>query len=131
MPQTDRTVAVPTRSKVDSGRLRRRNWIVNSTDAGRTREVGGGKEIRTPDIQLAKLALYQLSYTPMSTPTDADSPRLPETKPQCDTFLGSVIRAYSPPKEREARTADQAESHQDGAPVWTRTRDLPLIRRVL
>ena len=26
--------------------------------------VGGGKEIRTPDIQLAKLALYQLSYTP-------------------------------------------------------------------
>ena len=28
---------------------------------------GGGKEIRTPDIQLAKLALYQLSYTPVST----------------------------------------------------------------
>ena len=27
---------------------------------------GGGKEIRTPDIQLAKLALYQLSYTPKS-----------------------------------------------------------------
>ncbi len=26
--------------------------------------VGGGKGIRTPDIQLAKLALYQLSYTP-------------------------------------------------------------------
>jgi hypothetical protein len=25
---------------------------------------GGGKGIRTPDIQLAKLALYQLSYTP-------------------------------------------------------------------
>jgi hypothetical protein len=25
---------------------------------------GGGKEIRTPDFQLAKLALYQLSYTP-------------------------------------------------------------------
>ena len=25
---------------------------------------GGGKETRTPDIQLAKLALYQLSYTP-------------------------------------------------------------------
>ena len=24
----------------------------------------GGKGIRTPDIQLAKLALYQLSYTP-------------------------------------------------------------------
>ena len=26
----------------------------------------GGKGIRTPDIQLAKLALYQLSYTPVS-----------------------------------------------------------------
>jgi hypothetical protein len=26
----------------------------------------GGKEVRTPDIQLAKLALYQLSYTPKS-----------------------------------------------------------------
>ena len=26
--------------------------------------TGGGKGIRTPDIQLAKLALYQLSYTP-------------------------------------------------------------------
>ena len=27
----------------------------------------GGKEIRTPDIQLAKLALYQLSYAPMES----------------------------------------------------------------
>ncbi len=27
---------------------------------------GGGMGIRTPDIQLAKLALYQLSYTPVS-----------------------------------------------------------------
>ena len=29
---------------------------------------GGGKEIRTLDIQLAKLALYQLSYAPMEEP---------------------------------------------------------------
>ena len=28
--------------------------------------AGGGMGIRTPDIQLAKLALYQLSYTPLS-----------------------------------------------------------------
>ncbi len=28
-------------------------------------ENGGGTGIRTPDIQLAKLALYQLSYTPV------------------------------------------------------------------
>ena len=27
--------------------------------------AGGGMGIRTPDIQLAKLALYQLSYTPL------------------------------------------------------------------
>jgi hypothetical protein len=29
-------------------------------------DESGGKEVRTPDIQLAKLALYQLSYTPKS-----------------------------------------------------------------
>ncbi len=28
----------------------------------------GGKGIRTPDIQLAKLALYQLSYAPGKKP---------------------------------------------------------------
>ena len=28
-------------------------------------ETGGGTGTRTPDIQLAKLALYQLSYTPI------------------------------------------------------------------
>ncbi len=31
---------------------------------GKTNILGGGKGIRTPDIQLAKLALYQLSYAP-------------------------------------------------------------------
>ena len=30
--------------------------------------VNGGKGIRTPDIQLAKLALYQLSYAPGGIP---------------------------------------------------------------
>jgi hypothetical protein len=29
-----------------------------------TRAATGGKGIRTPDFQLAKLALYQLSYAP-------------------------------------------------------------------
>jgi hypothetical protein len=29
-----------------------------------TRAKTGGKGIRTPDFQLAKLALYQLSYAP-------------------------------------------------------------------
>ena len=31
----------------------------------RCKFYGGGMGIRTPDIQLAKLALYQLSYTPL------------------------------------------------------------------
>ena len=32
--------------------------------SGCSLESGGGMGVRTPDIQLAKLALYQLSYTP-------------------------------------------------------------------
>ena len=32
--------------------------------ASTTRAKTGGKGIRTPDFQLAKLALYQLSYAP-------------------------------------------------------------------
>ena len=33
---------------------------------GIRRRQRGGKGIRTPDIQLAKLALYQLSYAPVA-----------------------------------------------------------------
>ena len=32
----------------------------------------GGMGIRTPDIQLAKLALYQLSYTPRGADSSAE-----------------------------------------------------------
>ena len=35
---------------------------------------GGGKEIRTPDFQLAKLALYQLSYAPVAGRPLRDAP---------------------------------------------------------
>ena len=38
--------------------------FVGALTSPRTVEIGGGKETRTPDIKLAKLALYQLSYTP-------------------------------------------------------------------
>src|SRR4030088_1679728 len=34
-----------------------------------TRAKTGGKGIRTPDFQLAKLALYQLSYAPFELPS--------------------------------------------------------------
>ncbi len=38
-----------------------RQWLLDRCQLIAT---GGGKEVRTPDFQLAKLALYQLSYTP-------------------------------------------------------------------
>ena len=38
--------------------------LSNYTTIAPRRQAYGGKGIRTPDIQLAKLALYQLSYAP-------------------------------------------------------------------
>jgi hypothetical protein len=38
--------------------------LLKSTIANRKSKINGGKGIRTPDFQLAKLALYQLSYAP-------------------------------------------------------------------
>ena len=35
----------------------------------------GGKGIRTPDIQLAKLALYQLSYAPALRNLENEMPK--------------------------------------------------------
>jgi hypothetical protein len=37
---------------------------LKSAIENRKSKVNGGKGIRTPDFQLAKLALYQLSYAP-------------------------------------------------------------------
>jgi len=55
----------------------------------------GGKGIRTPDFQLAKLALYQLSYAPART---AEC-RLPicdfQEKKMPDVDLAIVIRHLS------------------------------------
>ena len=39
-------------------------------------QSGGAEETRTPDILLAKQALYQLSYSPMATSIETDSPML-------------------------------------------------------
>jgi hypothetical protein len=41
-------------------------WGCVAGRQGRQVLASGGKGIRTPDIQLAKLALYQLSYTPVA-----------------------------------------------------------------
>ena len=50
-------------------RFHRRNFNVPQRLGGPARAPGGAtgaKETRTPNIQLAKLALYQLSYNPDS-----------------------------------------------------------------
>jgi hypothetical protein len=45
--------------------LRRlRAHLLKSAIVNRKSKINGGKGIRTPDFQLAKLALYQLSYAP-------------------------------------------------------------------
>ncbi len=41
-----------------------RAHLLKSAIAIRKSKINGGKGIRTPDFQLAKLALYQLSYAP-------------------------------------------------------------------
>jgi hypothetical protein len=43
---------------------RRSKFEIRNSDFLRNAQVGGGRRVRTDDIQLAKLALYQLSYTP-------------------------------------------------------------------
>ena len=67
LPFADRMVgqaglepATPRLSSACSNQLSYRPVIVT----GRQWPVGGGKETRTPDILLAKQALYQLSYAP-------------------------------------------------------------------
>ena len=43
-------------------------------------EIGGAEEIRTPDILLAKQALYQLSYSPaVASPIDGSQPSSGQT----------------------------------------------------
>ena len=61
-----------------------REWTAGAVGPFWLRQVGfnlraslGGKGIRTPDIQLAKLALYQLSYAPVGVrPVGARSAEL-------------------------------------------------------
>jgi hypothetical protein len=47
-----------------SARLKRSAFRQGFGATARKASRAGGKGIRTPDIQLAKLALYQLSYAP-------------------------------------------------------------------
>jgi hypothetical protein len=45
--------------------MRLRRNLTSPDGAADPPKRNGGKGIRTPDIQLAKLALYQLSYAPV------------------------------------------------------------------
>ena len=46
----------------------------------------GGRGIRTPDIQLAKLALYQLSYTPALRPYPKPKPGVGQPGPVAEIY---------------------------------------------
>ena len=58
-------------------------------------ESGGGKETRTPDIQLAKLALYQLSYTPVRGSPWGKVVRLSGLEPETSRLSGGCSNQLS------------------------------------
>ena len=65
----------------------------------------GGKGIRTPDFQLAKLALYQLSYAPEGTPNAFACSRLMSELPNFDCRF-SIAR-----KKRKMPDVDLSNRH--------------------
>src|SRR3954454_16463139 len=60
VPGTTRQVPGTTRQGREAGKSRGESR--RKADRFQLRPTGGGKGIRTPDLQLAKLPLYQLSY---------------------------------------------------------------------
>ncbi len=69
------------------------------------REDGGARRDRTDDLMLAKHALYQLSYGPLSASGEGTA--------------------------QESVSFDPRRQQGDGRPGQTRTADLTLIRRTL
>jgi hypothetical protein len=61
-----RVVARAKKGQAENGSAYAKATARQSTLSSATRAKTGGKGIRTPDFQLAKLALYQLSYAPGS-----------------------------------------------------------------
>ena len=64
--------------------IRNSKLEIRNSDFLRCAQVGGGRRVRTDDIQLAKLALYQLSYTPVR------SDRLPNRQSNDITIRVSI-----------------------------------------
>jgi hypothetical protein len=90
-----------------------------STLSSATRAQTGGKGIRTPDFQLAKLALYQLSYAPART---ADS-RLPNGELQTRWRIG---KAHHAPRWGSARVS---RAHFGVSPKQTGIGPIDLLLR--
>ena len=59
----------------------------------------GAKETRTPNIQLAKLALYQLSYNPEGMGLNGLEPLTPALSERCSNQL-----SYRPGLSKESET---------------------------
>jgi hypothetical protein len=74
-----------------------RAHLLKSPIANRKSKMNGGKGIRTPDFQLAKLALYQLSYAPVGEGLILDC-RLP---------IANLQRKCSAASEHKQRPANK------------------------
>jgi hypothetical protein len=66
-----------------------------SAGPGESGSGGGGKEIRTPDILLAKQVLYQLSYTPGVHRQDEGMVGLCGLEPQTSHLSGGCSNQLS------------------------------------
>jgi hypothetical protein len=123
------------------------------------KDDGGAGRVRTDDLRLAKPALSQLSYSPLfRTPTKSapengpGKPRAGEparsngsNRPHVSNRPNPPTASTAPRSPAGSRKAgkdplsasrnDQAETPRaqkdNGGPGWTRTTDLPLIRRTL
>ena len=82
---------------------------------------GGAGRDRTDDLRLAKPALSQLSYSPSANVTLG--PGVPRS-------ASSSVRPV-PPRRVHRDAYDDIGRWRAGGPGWTRTTDLPLIRRTL
>jgi hypothetical protein len=94
---------------------------------GRGCASGGAEETRTPDFLLAKEALYQLSYGPVSG-CAANGAAAPSIASVSERSSGADT---APRGEAALSVAPGCSSPRASGRFWTRTRDLCLIRAVL
>src|ERR1700730_13646040 len=89
-----------------------------------TRAKTGGKGIRTTDFQLAKLALYQLSYAPFELSSLDCGLRIANLRGKCNRSLFALARI---PKTFGKAHADEDVSSTSCSPKFSlRIAGLPL-----